>query len=596
MAVPYIDLFNLVYSTTISESVKDEIINHIELPVTESATEFSEDVYESLVFLDNMAYSGMSESVVNELIDKVFDGCSEEYLEEVYEAYIRAKALAYICEDDSPESWNSKTYKKNITTPRAIKELEDKAKARQQGNFLSKAKEGIKNAVSKVKNWWDRQSTKNQPKVEASKPARVSFQDKKAQLKAKRRYADKLQKQDDYDVKQYANQVAQSFNRKPALQDLKNKSKQAVKNATEPKKEEVKPEVKAEEVKPEVKEEPKNNDEKIKQLSFLTKTGKIAKKYQQPQPAKEVVAAAAKKEEKPAESKKEEEKPEVKAEVKEEPKPAEEVVAQAAEEPKVEVKQEKKKTTKAAKNAKKTIEASANGEGNNSQNSNSSTTATITEPKEEVSETPTDTAQDTSTNNKEQTSTSDTAETVVGGKPGSNNKSGSNNNSENSNEGDKGDLRKKFTPGKFGKLRAINKSDLENAIQDIKDRKEIERKEEEKEMERIRKGGTTGSRRYDPNFTAKLVKAKTPEERKKLIEQRKKEEEEAALNAPKIKAENEKFFKNLKKHRGTINSLNKQQSKLEKELKKKNISDEDKAKYEAKIKKIEGARHKLLYG
>ena len=162
MTVPYIDLFNLAYSTTISESLKDEIINQIEFPITESALELPEGIYESILFLDNMAYSEMSEAVVNELIDRIFEGCSEEYLEEVYEAYIRAKALAYICEDAAPIGLAG-IKRENARREEAQKRAEEKREARAEaiGKFKEGAKKAgqevlgkIKGAVNKVKDWY----------------------------------------------------------------------------------------------------------------------------------------------------------------------------------------------------------------------------------------------------------------------------------------------------------------------------------------------------------------------------------------------------------------------------------------------------------
>ena len=459
MTVPYIDLFNLAYSTTISESVKEEIINHIELPLTEAAFEISDSAYESIVFLDSMAYSDMSEAVVNELIDRVFQGCNEEYLEEVYEAYIRVKALAYVCEDDSPESWNPKTYKKNITTPRAIKELEDKAKARQQGNFLSKAKEGIKNAVGKVKNWWDRQTGKSTPRYykSATNPSKTASQNipATAQPKANAQTSSKptLSSNDFGHFK---------YGKKPAETPKENK--------------------------------PSTRHEKVEQLSFLTPSGEIKDEYKQKKSDKlgaykgMTNAGVSRKEAlrsvgaklsnfkdnlkkssliNPKKDKVEASTPKGSNEVidnastggstggaepnrvtnangeaskgGEESKPKRLRPGQLENESlkafykrmKAEGKAYNKKT-RTYEPIKKEIEASANGEGNNNEPSSPSATATITEPKKEekVSEAPADTAQDTSTDSKEQTSTSDTAETVVGtgGKIGNNKQNDSSSN------------------------------------------------------------------------------------------------------------------------------------------------------------------------
>ena len=142
--------------------------------------------------------------------------------------------------------------------------------------------------------------------------------------------------------------------------------------------------------------QPSNHHEKVEQLNFLTKTGKIKKKYQQPQPFDEVVNNTTNSKGNESES------------------------------------NQAKTDTQEVKPARK-IEASTNGEGNNNEPSNPSATATITEPKKEekVSEAPAeasaDTTQDTSTDSEEQTSTSNTADAVVGGQQGSKNSKKNNN-------------------------------------------------------------------------------------------------------------------------------------------------------------------------
>ena len=223
MAVNYTKLFDVAYSTSIPESVKEAVFDKVELPITEGL-ELSSDICECVRFLDNLAYSNMSEDLANSIIDDVFEGCSEEYLEEVYEVYIQAKSIQYIAEDSDryksfsqvmqgkmpktpdrykeyqqtkdaeqlmrsygnsmkhrvpkttqstdSESWNAGTYKKDIKTPKAIQDIIDKAEARKKGNFISKAKEGIKSAVGKVKNWWNgrKQKVATAPQQSATAP------------------------------------------------------------------------------------------------------------------------------------------------------------------------------------------------------------------------------------------------------------------------------------------------------------------------------------------------------------------------------------------------------------------------------------------
>ena len=161
MAVPYIDLFNLAYSTSISESVKNEIIDSIGLPIFESEIEVPEDIYESIYFLDELAYSDMSEELISSIIDDVFEGFSEEYLEEVYEAYVRAKALMYISEGAAP-----------IGLTGLRKEFNDVANEKPKKSLFKRivggAADKIKGAVDKVSKW-------------ANKPAQLSARAKEAQ-------------------------------------------------------------------------------------------------------------------------------------------------------------------------------------------------------------------------------------------------------------------------------------------------------------------------------------------------------------------------------------------------------------------------------
>ena len=91
-----------------------------------------------------------------------------------------------------------------------------------------------------------------------------------------------------------------------------------------------------------------------------------------------------------------------------------------------------------------------------------------------------------------------------------------------------------------------------------------------------------------------LQQAKTPEERQKILKGYKElmdwsNSEESSKWAKKV-------IKNQEKHKSKINSLNKREKEFEDKLRKKGVSDEDRAKYEAEIKKIEKIRHKLVEG
>lgn len=240
MAVNYNELFNFLYSTRIPESLKDEVLNTVELPIQESI-ELPSYMYECVNFLDTLAYSNMSEELVNELIDNVFEGCSEEFMEEVLEAYTRVKAYEYIVEGAAPVGLTG-IAKENKAREEAAKRAEArreavgkavdtfKSKAAEVGN---KAKEGIKAAVGKVKDWY-KKATQDRP-IGLAKINNFKAQNKPVEAPKK-----------------------------------EVKSVEAPK--VEPKKEEPKVEVK-----------PKTDDSS-KQLNFLTKTGKIAKKFQAKEP------------------------------------------------------------------------------------------------------------------------------------------------------------------------------------------------------------------------------------------------------------------------------------------------------------------------
>lgn len=180
MAINYIELFDVAYSTSIPESVKEAVFSRVEVPITEGL-ELPADVCECVQFLDELAYSSMSEDLANEMIDKVFEGCSEEYLEEVYEAYIQVKAIQYISEADpdyDPSKYSGDKFsyftkkgtsrkgsfglpmavrermRQEAQAKQAAKEKAQKAEARREAikGFLNRAKEGVSNAVNATKN------------------------------------------------------------------------------------------------------------------------------------------------------------------------------------------------------------------------------------------------------------------------------------------------------------------------------------------------------------------------------------------------------------------------------------------------------------
>lgn len=89
----YNSLFNLLYSTEISEATKADIINKIQEPIIESY-EVEPLVETYLELLDTLVYSTASESLIYNIIDETFSQLSEEAINEVSDNWIKRKTEA----------------------------------------------------------------------------------------------------------------------------------------------------------------------------------------------------------------------------------------------------------------------------------------------------------------------------------------------------------------------------------------------------------------------------------------------------------------------------------------------------------------------
>lgn len=288
MAVNYSELFNFLYSTRIPESLKDEVLNIIELPIQESI-ELPSYMHECVSFLDSLAYSNMSEELINELIDNVFEGCSEEFMEEVLEAYIQIKACEYITEEAAPVGLagiakENKAREEAAKRAKARREAVGKAvdsfksKAAEVG---SKAKEGVKAAVGKVKDWYKANYNRpvglakinnfkaqnkpaiEQPKSEPSKPKTID-------PAKKREFISRLltKNQPKVSDEQAAKATSTSINKhtNKVMAGIRNSIKQYKKQASN-----------AQEAPAQAPE--KKDTDNSKQLSFMTSKGNISKNY-----------------------------------------------------------------------------------------------------------------------------------------------------------------------------------------------------------------------------------------------------------------------------------------------------------------------------
>lgn len=89
----YNKIFDIAYSTSISESLKDKILLELlELPVLESVEPVEPLVETYIQFLDTLIFSEISEDKMNSVIDEVFSTLDEEFINEVSAEFIKQKA------------------------------------------------------------------------------------------------------------------------------------------------------------------------------------------------------------------------------------------------------------------------------------------------------------------------------------------------------------------------------------------------------------------------------------------------------------------------------------------------------------------------
>lgn len=165
----YQTLFDLCYSTRISESIKRKTLEMAQVPLNEDI-EIPHDLVACLEFLDTMTYSNLSKETVDELIDRAFEGLSEEYVEEIYEAYVKLKVYAYINEDTPIGLVGVR--KENERREAAQRKAEARKQAFRDaiGKFKSGAQkvgqtavDKVKGAVGKVKDWYNKATDDDRP-------------------------------------------------------------------------------------------------------------------------------------------------------------------------------------------------------------------------------------------------------------------------------------------------------------------------------------------------------------------------------------------------------------------------------------------------
>ena len=152
--INYNKLFDVAYSDTIPESVKDSILDSILDSIGE---ELNEDLQEEgsrcVGILETLAFSNLSSTTVNEIIDRAFEGLNENFINEVSDAFVN-KAAKSALEQRKAQRFSSGS------TPIGLKGVQREARIQHAQDVVKKteapkqsAMDRLKGAVGKVKSW-----------------------------------------------------------------------------------------------------------------------------------------------------------------------------------------------------------------------------------------------------------------------------------------------------------------------------------------------------------------------------------------------------------------------------------------------------------
>jgi hypothetical protein len=281
----YTALFNLLYSTEISEATKDEIVSKINTSISESY-EVKPIVETYLELLDTLVFSTASESLIYNIIDEAFSQLSEETINEVSNEWVKKKVGDSLKARQSAVDSANKSVKSGIV---GLSQLHRQDQAQQN---LDRGKEKAASIMNKVERRKEAAKAENAnpytPKAETPKAEGAMGKLKSAVGKVKS-WASNVDKTPDYVG------LSRAIGAKANKDNIGAEAlRQQTTHKTEAPAEEKQPEVKAEAIKttPKV--------EKVKQPK--------AKKEKQPEPAQQKLNLET--------PKAEEKQPEVKTEVK----------------------------------------------------------------------------------------------------------------------------------------------------------------------------------------------------------------------------------------------------------------------------------------
>lgn len=160
----YNSLFNLIYSTEISEATKDSIIGRIDFPIYES-TEVQPIVETYIDLLDTLVLSTASEALIYNIIDEVFLSVDEAIINEVSDEWVKRKTEAGLKSRKETLDKANKSLKSGAI---GLSQFRNQEKAQQRYDKgveqatartpKTEATSKLKSAVGKVKNWADKVS------------------------------------------------------------------------------------------------------------------------------------------------------------------------------------------------------------------------------------------------------------------------------------------------------------------------------------------------------------------------------------------------------------------------------------------------------
>ena len=153
--INYNKLFDVAYSNTIPESVKDSILDSVLDSIGEELNEDLQTEGSRCVgILETLAFSNMSCSLVNSIIDEAFAGLNEEFINEVSDAFINRAAKSALAQRKAQRysSGSTPIGLKGVQREARIQHAQDVAKKTEAPK--PSALDRLKGAVSKVKQAW----------------------------------------------------------------------------------------------------------------------------------------------------------------------------------------------------------------------------------------------------------------------------------------------------------------------------------------------------------------------------------------------------------------------------------------------------------